>query len=201
MTVNEYNPYAPPASDHQQWGHGAPPNADATGCWRDGDTVVMMKNHSRLPDRCVICNQPAHGYRLKKTLYWHDPLVYLALLAGVLIYAIIALVSRKSAYVELGLCPAHKQRRIIGIAVAIGGFCLFFVLMLVGASNNSSELLLGSLVLMLILPIVGLILARTAQPKRIDDHYAWLKVGRPFLETFTYGQPQAQAWPGQRQGW
>jgi hypothetical protein len=36
---------------------------------------------------------------------------------------------------------------------------------------------------MIVLPIVSLFLARVAYPTKIDDQYAWLKVGQPFLDS------------------
>ena len=44
--------------------------AQADGVWRDGKIIVMSHDAS-FPDRCVKCNQPAAGYRLKRKLTWH----------------------------------------------------------------------------------------------------------------------------------
>ena len=30
-----------------------------------------MSKDGEFPDRCIKCNAPAEGYRLKKTLIWH----------------------------------------------------------------------------------------------------------------------------------
>jgi hypothetical protein len=67
------------------------------GAWREGDVLVLSKQHHVLPDRCVKCNAPAAGHRWEKRLYWHHPLIYLSLLAGALIYVVIALIARKEA--------------------------------------------------------------------------------------------------------
>lgn len=60
----DINPYAAPQ-------HGIvvnPPAVDPSGgVWRDGKLLVMHKK-AVLPDRCVKCNQPAGGRRLKRSL-------------------------------------------------------------------------------------------------------------------------------------
>src|SRR5258706_76322 len=40
--------------------------------WRD-KKVLVLGVRAALPDRCIKCNAPAEGSRLKRTLYWHPP--------------------------------------------------------------------------------------------------------------------------------
>ena len=77
--------------------------------------VVSTFDHE-FPDRCVICNCPAEGFRLKRTAYWHPGWVYLLILISIVIYAVVALIVRKSVRLEYGLCPKHKARRVTGIS-------------------------------------------------------------------------------------
>ena len=98
--------------------HDAGASDPGQGMMRAGHVLAMNRFGATFPDRCVVCNQPANGYRVTKTLYWHPPAVYFAILAGVLIYAIIALIVRKEASVSFGLCPEHKKRRHTGFAIA-----------------------------------------------------------------------------------
>src|SRR5947209_4833751 len=56
---------------------GAPP--PAAGVWHSGKDVVAAKGAS-FPDRCVKCNAPCHGWRLKRNLYWYPPYVFLLIL-------------------------------------------------------------------------------------------------------------------------
>src|SRR6266446_5069294 len=51
--------------------------------WQDRGLLVIRKG-AVLPDRCVKCNAPAEGYRLKRNLAWHQPAIYLTILAGIL---------------------------------------------------------------------------------------------------------------------
>jgi hypothetical protein len=38
-------------------------------------------------------------------------------------------------------------------------------------------------VLFLVSVIVGIVMSQVVQPKRIDENFAWLRVGKPFLES------------------
>jgi hypothetical protein len=178
---NDYNPYAPPRAALD-----APPAgviSDGVNVWRQDDRVVLHKVGGVLPDRCVMCNAPAQGYRLRKTFYWHPPEYYLAIFLGVGVYVILALVTRKSARIELGLCPPHRARRRNGLILAWGGFLGAFVLMFVGASDDVLGLMIAGFIGLLVLPIVGAVMARTLRPAKIDEHYAWLRAGKPFVDS------------------
>jgi hypothetical protein len=177
--MTDFNPYAPPASDVS---FGPPGSDRAEGAWRDGDRLVVHTMGCALPDRCVVCNAPARGYRLTKTFYWHSPAVYLTLLIGALIYVIVAAIVRKKVTVGLGLCEEHRARRRLGLIIGWVGFLGSFALMIALAVAGSAALMVG-MVGMIVLPIVSLFLARVAYPTKIDDHYAWLKVGQPFLDS------------------
>ena len=49
------------------------------GVWRQGDRIVATRD-SDLGDACVKCGAPAEGWRWNKTLYWHEPWVYILIL-------------------------------------------------------------------------------------------------------------------------
>jgi hypothetical protein len=159
-----------------------------TGVWRDKATLVMSKD-ARLPDRCVKCNEPTHG-RLKRKLTWHHPAIYILLLVAWLIYVIVAMVVRKKATVELGLCDEHLQQRRRNIFISSGLFLLgmvFFVIAM--AANDGTPALLG-LLLLLGGAIYGLVTIRVTTPSRIDDRFVWLRgVNENYLDLL----PQ---WPG-----
>jgi hypothetical protein len=124
--MSELNPYAAP-----QFGGPLPHSAEANGgVWRDGIVLVMHKQ-AVLPDRCVKCNESVNGLRLKRKLSWHHPALYLMIFfPGLLFYAIVALIVRKTARIDVGICERHRSRRRIGIAVAwliaLLGFAMFF---------------------------------------------------------------------------
>ena len=61
MGQTELNPYDPPSRSDEA---GA---LAERGFWRDGDYLVVRRGHN-LPDRCVLCNEPADGRRFSFTL-------------------------------------------------------------------------------------------------------------------------------------
>jgi hypothetical protein len=174
------NPYAPPQSNLR--GVMIAPHEQqmlAGGVWRAGDLLVLQKGAS-LPNRCVLCNQPASVQFLKK-MHWHQPWVYLMILPGILIYAIVAAIVRKRADVALPLCAEHEGRRkraattgyllvVCGLVSMFGG-CPF-----IDKNNDIFTILLGlgglALLIGLIVVSVG---ANFVVPKKIDDYYVWLK--------------------------
>lgn len=164
------------------------------GAWRgreDGQLVVTKS--VELPDRCVKCNAPGDGRRLRRTLYWHHPALYLVILAGVLIYAVVALVVRQQATVVVSLCPVHAAARRRGILVAslialagVGSICGAVV---VFGDRNFSDytpfLVTGGILLLLAGAIYGAVRTRLLSAARMQGPYAWLKgAGPEFLETF-----------------
>ncbi|MEM6295043.1 MAG: hypothetical protein AAGA54_27470 [Myxococcota bacterium] len=167
--------YGPPA--HGQC--GVPQQSE----WLRNEAGVVVAPHGApWPDRCVKCNAPAEGIRIKQTVYWHPAWMYLLILPGVLIYAIVAMIERKTYTTEVGLCPKHnKQRNMMRagaglLTVASMGSCGAGLSMEVGA-------LLGVSVALFAVGMGCAIGARNLiRAKKIDTHYAWLKTGRPFTD-------------------
>ena len=160
------------------------PLAPNTGIWRRGAVLVFDKM-ATLPDRCIRCNAPALGTRINKTLYWHHPALALLVLAGVLIYVVVAMVLRKSALVSLGFCELHKTRR---QRLFIAGWLLFvlsFVSFFAALAEEAGGLALVGLVLLIAAIVVFVLAGRFIQVKRIDDHYVWLKgISSEYLDEF-----------------
>lgn len=185
--MSNYNPYAPPAAGFPPQSAmppgGAMPGPSDTNAVRQGDLLVIPAKGAMFPDRCIRCNAPAGGYKLKRVFMWHPPAVYFTILAGLLIYAIVAVITRKSATTHVGLCPAHRARRRNGLLLAWLGCIGSFALMIVGARAGGAVILLG-LLGMIGCPVAGILMAKVATPSKIDDHWAWLKVGKPFLDSF-----------------
>ena len=170
--MSEINPYAPPQSDLS----GALIGRDG-GVWRDGGLLVMRKD-AALPDRCVKCNAPANGRRLKRNLSWHYPAWYLLVLISPLIYIIVALCIRKTAKIHVGICKRHLSRRRIGIAAAWLLLPVAIATFFLTTEQRAWPIILGSL-LILLSPIVGLVASRVVTPKKIDDYYVWLTSVNP----------------------
>ena len=80
------------------------------------------------PDRCVKCNAPANGFRLKRVLYQPRPGIYIGL-AGLLYMAYF----QKKLKLHIGLCPKHRAQRWRAIIIGWGGALGGLVLMVIGA--------------------------------------------------------------------
>ena len=169
--MTDPNPYAPP----QVEGPMSQMPLATGGVWRDGKILVMHKQ-AVLPDRCVKCNAPANGDRLRRSLSWHYPAIYLVILAGLLIYVIVALCVRKRAKIDVGICQAHRSRRRRGI-LAAWLVCLAGVIAIFVGSIRATLVVLipvGSLMLLASL-IMGVVISSIVSTKKIDDNYVWLK--------------------------
>ena len=160
-----------------------------SGVWRDKSKMIVSKG-SQLPDRCVKCNAPAHGAKLKRKLSWHHPAIFILILVATLIYFIVAMIVRKTATVEVGLCQEHmaKRRRnvFITLALILLGVSGFVLTVIVGDNN----FLLAGIFLILAGIIYGVVALRIVTPARIDDRFVWLNgVNKDYLNEL----PQ---WPG-----
>jgi hypothetical protein len=165
-----------------------PPNLPYQGVWRSGSKLVMSLG-ADLPPRCVKCNVPTH-LRLKRRLTWHHPVLYILLFVAVLIYLIVAMILRKAATVNLGVCDEHlqKRRRDLGIT---WGLVLLGLLGFVAAIwfYDGNYFLIGALSFVVGL-IYGLVAVRLVTPAKIDERFVWLRgVNKEYLNEL----PQ---WPG-----
>jgi hypothetical protein len=89
---------------------------------RDGNRLLVpnaTRNQvAQLPPPCVKCGAPANGKPVNKTFSWHHPALYLLVLAGVLIYLLVAVIVRKSMRMSVPLCARHAQRRSTAVTLA-----------------------------------------------------------------------------------
>jgi len=158
-------------------------NADG-GIWRLGKQLVVRKG-AKLPDRCVKTNKPAERW-LTRTLYWHHPLFYLLIPAGVLVYAIVAILVRQKAVIDVGMSQARFGRRRWTIfsawLVALSGFGLCFAGVNGVFGSLSPLFFIGGPLLAVLSGCVGAYLSAVVQPARITADYVWLKgVHRDYL--------------------
>lgn len=164
-------PYFPPAAHN------------LNTIWRNKSILVMTKE-ALLPNRCIKCNAPADE-QLKRKLTWHHPAVYLLIFASLLIYIVVALVVRKTATVNVGLCEEHSslRRRNLLITWALGiGSVLSFVT--AGMLEDMTFVLIGA-GLIFGCAIFGTVTLRVVVPRKIDNYFVWLKgIDGHFLQQF-----------------
>jgi len=142
-----------------------------------------MRSQTPLPDRCVRCNAPARGYRLKRELFWHHPGFYLLIFIGLLIYVIVALCIRKKAVIHIGLCEAHRQQRKWVIAGSWLAALAGLALVIAGAiGSGETTIIIAGIILFLGGAIVGAIKGPVVSAAKIENEVVWLKgVGPAFL--------------------
>jgi hypothetical protein len=181
--AEQVNPYAAPqvATSYQMPGMST---NDFDGIWRQGNLLVMHKM-APIPDICWLSNQPANR-RLPRTLYWHQPWIYVIFLISPVIYIIVALVMQKSAKIHLPLTEEWYVRRRTRMLIA-WGLGLFSLIGLGGAAIALSDTLRESSALMFVAALLislgsliyGLIACRLISPHRITDQYVWVKGVHP----------------------
>lgn len=167
----------------------------AHGAWRDGDKLVTVPR-AALPQQCVKCGAPADGWYGPRTFTWHHPALALLVLLGVfglIALVVVALVMRKSATLDIGLCAAHRSRRrtaigvtwllvLAGVAAIAGGVYAM------NEYRNDWGALIGTLTalaLWIAAAVVYTKLGTFLTPKKIDAAYATFKgAGVEFLNLF-----------------
>ncbi len=169
--INPYN--APQASLVPQTAPGR--------IWRQGDLLVVQKGSNlELPDRCVKCNAPAEGRRLRRKLYWHHPALFLLVLLNLILYAIVAMAVRKSADLRIGICERHLARRrqatVTGWMLALAGLAL----VIIGAARlQKNEAVLYAVItgasLIVGGVVFGIVGSNVVTAKKIDEYFAWVK--------------------------
>lgn len=154
-------------------GYVMPPPPSMGGVWRDDKTLVMTKD-AELPDQCVKCNAPAHGFKLKRKLSWHHPAIYVVLLVAWIIYLVLAMALSKRATVFFGLCPEHLKRRRTFLTIGWIMFALGLIIPVLAFSNEYVGIgLLG--MLLFFISVFWLVFAnRVVNVKKIDDRYVYL---------------------------
>ncbi len=149
-------------------GAWAPLEPPWSACRADQDLLACPRE-CMLPPHCVKCGAPA-SERHSARLHWHNPWLYALIPVSVLIYAIIAMVVRKRAVIEVGLCARHVRRRrngrIAGWLVALTGVGVMCI--------GTPAAFLGGMTVVLVGLMTAIIMGRVVTARRMDDLYVWL---------------------------
>ena len=170
--MSGHNPYAPTQASLKS----AENVPAAGGLWRD-DNRLIVAHGATFPDRCVKCNEPSEPPNKVHKVYWHHPAIYILVFGYVILYIIVALIARRSAEINPGLCEEHQERRRLWIAIgwfgSIGGAIAVLVL---GHLLNFDGWLRAVLAIIVCFTfaILGIVKSRVLYPRRIDDRYARL---------------------------
>jgi hypothetical protein len=149
--------------------------------WRVGKRLVTC-SETAFPDRCVKCNAPANGFRLKRVLYWQHPAYYLLLLCNILVLAIVVLIVRKKAILHVGLCEKHIIRRQRGLIIGWSSFAIGVMLVIAAAWLGSGWAALIGIAILLGGGITGAVMATTVSAAKITKENVWVTgIHRDFL--------------------
>jgi hypothetical protein len=149
--------------------------------YAEGDVLVVPRG-AVLPAYCVKCAGAPQRW-LQKKFYWHDPLLYLLIILGVLVYAIVSLIVRKQAQLAVPLCEAHESARKtklwIGVVLLLG--CIPLPVALSVSINTDAAAGLGFLlgVVMFFAGLITISLSQVLRPKYIGDDCAKFKGAAP----------------------
>lgn len=137
--------------------------------WRKGRLMVMAIG-AELPDRCIKCNGPAEGFRLQRKLYWHPTWVVLMICLNLIVYVVVAMVTRRKAVVFIPLCKEHQAARVRNLWLCGGSFAAMAAsLVLAGVFENGWLALLA--LAFLITGIVFGMIAQCVSARFIDAQY------------------------------
>lgn len=167
----------------------------AHGAWR-ADRNLVITHGATLPDRCIVCNAPAEGNSITKTLIWHTPMLLPLLVfvpVGLIIYAVLAFLFKRTLTTKLPLCAHHRRRRQVLSIAGLAMLPAFFILAAIGITINEPALIPPGIVLSLVGIVVLLFARNEIWPIRISDDHAhvrganseWLEGLPPWVEPGT----------------
>lgn len=166
-----------------------------------------MDRSGALPDRCVVCNAEAAGYRVTRKLYWSPTawkvgaflspfsMIGLTMATGNGLFAalfwpvaLLAMIAhtfvRKKVELELAFCPRHRRlrRALQAASIAAMAGVGFSVMLWRADATLAAWMLLGSLAGMIAVIVAQAALGVHAiAVKRLDASHAWLGgTGKPF---------------------
>lgn len=169
-----HNPYAPSSASLKV---GEEPGSPG-GIWRDEKRGVIVAHGTAFPHRCVKCNQPSLEPHKMRKVYWHHPALYLLFLFNVFIYLLVALIVRKKAQIDPGLCEEHSNRRRLWIAIGwIGALGGPIVMAIAGGALGVDPVTSIGVAFLCFLgfAVAGVVKSRILHPRKIDERYARLK--------------------------
>jgi hypothetical protein len=177
MQQEQYNPYAAPRARLETT------LDEQGGLWRDGKLLVCNRD-AVFPPRCVKCNEAAVDPPKRFKLAWHHGLWYVLIFLNILLYAIVALVVRKRAEVEMGLCARHQQRGKLAVIIGWGGFAAILAGFFLGIYLDEGWLAAVSLILVLPWAVVSIVLSLQLRAAKIEKEVLRIRgCGRDFLDT------------------
>ena len=161
----------------QRLAEGAPLLREGHGSLFRSKRDLVVRQNSPLPDTCIRCNAAANGFKLRRTLSWHSRWYYLLIIPGLLVYAIVAVLVRKKAVVDIGLCEVHQKKRKTIIwacwAGVLAGFSTLFL------SPLDSVLPVFGILVVIFAMVFGILKSRMIHATKIDPDFVWIRGACP----------------------
>lgn len=168
-----HNPYAPSKASLTS----NEPATASGGLWCD-DADLIVASGARFPHRCVKCNEPSEQPQKLRKIYWHHPAVYLLLLGYAILYIIVAVIVRRKAEIDPGLCAEHLEKRRLWIGIGCVGALSAWIPLVILANKLDVDpgiTMLLALACLIGFAVAGIVKSRILYANRIDDHKARLK--------------------------
>ncbi|MBM76450.1 MAG: hypothetical protein CMK59_13675 [Proteobacteria bacterium] len=141
--------------------------------------MLFLHKDGIFKDSCIICNSQAHGRTVKKTLFWHTPILLPLLLLSVPFYFVLAFFFRNYIQVEIPLCTYHFRIRRLSFVLGVGLFPTAITSVIYAILSGQPLGILGGIACL----ISGiLILAWSRNPiwaTEINNHYALVRGAHP----------------------
>lgn len=201
--IENTNPFQSPQTDSGTATlptRGTPPD-HVPGLWSSEDLLIVERG-TRLPDRCIVCNEPEEGTQLhfiiRRDLPVYAKILILVLASPLMLLVIFA--GAKSVRTEIGLCRTHRQKELRGRWIVRLMFASLVVLPMIPlvatpVMGNETPTWLGLCfyAAILVFYLATLYLSfrwRPVRAMKIDEHFVWLAGVHPaYIERFSAAAP------------
>jgi hypothetical protein len=136
-----------------------------------GSSVIVPKTFE-FPQVCLFTGATENLVKVRKQLAWHHPAVFLAILPGLLIYVILALILRKTATIEFYMSRQERTRRRWWHLANWGVFLMTFVSLIAAGGYEINWAIYLAPVFFVATFVIYLLKVRLLYAKKIDDSRA-----------------------------
>jgi hypothetical protein len=140
-------------------------------------TLSRYELHARpLPAVCACCGDPVVAVWKQKTFSWYPRWVFITILAGLLIFAIVAMVTTKKAAMAVPLCLKHKNHFLNRALLGWLGFAgILFVAFVCGTIDNGAVWMLLPIYILAWIIVVAIAGSTAIRATEITEGYASFK--------------------------
>jgi uncharacterized membrane protein YhdT len=155
--------------------------------WRLEGTTLFVRHGVTLPDVCLFTGEPTTPeQRLRLPLSWTPLWFRIAAVLFPMLVIVAYSALRKTSSVEVGLGPAGRKRRRLGLLLTVGAVidAMVFAYVALERSSVDGGVWMGALFLCFLALFVAALLARIFRVVKIDRRYAHLVIRPQVAEAF-----------------